>query len=133
MSYCRWSSDGFYCDLYCYQSQDGYVTDVAARRRAQRAPLIIWNEDIDKLIASHKAQDEFLADEKSNPPLPIGLEHDGKSFLDGDLESFLGTLKMLKAAGYQFPDGVITDVEEELAEELAQEVLEGPPSPGMRK
>lgn len=28
MSYCRWSSDGGLCDLYCYEGAEGYVTHV---------------------------------------------------------------------------------------------------------
>lgn len=33
MSYCRWSSDRFQCDVYCYESvYDGYVVHVASSR-----------------------------------------------------------------------------------------------------
>ena len=28
MSYCRWSTDDFACDLYCYESAAEYVTHV---------------------------------------------------------------------------------------------------------
>lgn len=32
MSYCRWSSDDFECDLYCYADvRGGYTTHVAGR------------------------------------------------------------------------------------------------------
>lgn len=33
MSYCRWSSDGFRCDIYAYASCEGGVTVHVARRR----------------------------------------------------------------------------------------------------
>ena len=29
MAYCRWSSEDYQCDLYCYESKEGYVTKVA--------------------------------------------------------------------------------------------------------
>ena len=32
MSYCRWSSDDFRCDLYIYESAAGFVIHVAANR-----------------------------------------------------------------------------------------------------
>lgn len=32
MSYCRWSSDNWKCDLYCYEDANGYITHVADNR-----------------------------------------------------------------------------------------------------
>lgn len=138
MSYCRWSSDGFYCDLYCYEGEDGFVTHIASRRRPTRAPALVWDQGVEKLMETRAAQDAFLEDEVNNPLVPIGLPLDGKSFTDGDLESFLERLRSLKEMGYQFPDGVITSVEEELAEEREKDLQEqdaasnrAPPGPSM--
>lgn len=75
MSYCRWSTDDFTCDLYCYESSEGYVTHVASYKDSR---------------------------EKDSRE-PIGLAYDGQSFLDETPEDFLATLTMLKEAGYTFP------------------------------
>src|SRR5687767_6611694 len=40
MSYCRWSTDDFQCDLYCYEDvSGGFTTHVAGRRKIWDAPL----------------------------------------------------------------------------------------------
>lgn len=88
MSYCRWSSDNFECDLYCYSDVNGgYTTHVAGRRRQG-----------DELVA-------------------IGLPHDGKTFNDATLEEFKERLLSLRAAGYSFPNYVLETVDAEIAEE----------------
>lgn len=124
MSYCRFSSDGFQCDLYCYESDEGYCTHIASQRRV----LPIPQHNLDDFDSSNFEKINELADlaqnEDLNPSFPIGLPHDGESFTDGDLESFLERLKYLKKVGYLFSDRVIECVEEELKqEELKQENL----------
>lgn len=32
MSYCRWSSDDFQCDVYCYEADEGFIIHVAVSR-----------------------------------------------------------------------------------------------------
>jgi DNA repair photolyase len=67
MSYCRWSSDYFNCDLYCYESNSGYETHVAAYRRRlwyrlyhgvvdKRMPLSIGDETV---FIRHSRMDSF--------------------------------------------------------------------------
>jgi hypothetical protein len=123
MSYCRWSSDDFKCDLYCYQSSQGYTTHVAANRVIGDVPHIDWDSFLDKrvsakeFVAQHQAQHEFLMNAKREP---IGLEEDGKSYDDPDLESFLLRVLHLKALGYQVPEYVTKAIIEEINEETLQ-------------
>ena len=86
MSYCRWSSDGGQCDVHCYADVSGGFTTHVAANKA------------------------------TNPLLPIGLPHDGKTFNDSTLRKFLDRLIYLKGLGYIVPDWVIEDVEMEIRE-----------------
>lgn len=117
MSYCRWSSDNFGCDLYCYEDvAGGWTTHVAGRRHVGEIPSVDWTASPEQIAAAHKAQTDALA---ASPLEPIGLPHDGATFRDGTLEDFLATLLMLREAGYRFGDYVLDSVREEMAEEVA--------------
>lgn len=115
----------FQCDLYCYESADGYVTHVADQRRAYpvTSPTLpaLLGELPPEELARQLLLQKLMGNEEINPLVPLGLAHDGKDFIDGGLGGFLDTLRMLKEAGYRFPDSLIPDVEEELAEFLAAE------------
>ena len=114
MSYCRWSSDDYQCDLYCYENcAGGITTHVAARRVVfkETTPSPVPFKDTAKWVyRANKVSDMHGSAEF----IPIGLPHDGKSFNDETLLGFLTRLKYLKGLGYKFPEGVITCVEEEI-------------------
>lgn len=116
MSYCRWSSDDFKCDLYCYGDvSGGYTTHVAGNRVVGEVPPL---PDLDspKFIEEYKKQSDFMATAKREP---IGLPHDGETFNDPDLASFLDRLLELKAIGYHVPDWVVSNIREEMEQEGA--------------
>lgn len=115
MSYCRWSSDNWRCDLYCYGSSQGYETHVAGNRVVGDIPQEPrWDEEInEEWMARHKAVMTFLDTAERKP---IGGPFDGASFTDETLEAFHGRLLALRAAGYRFPDYVLDGVREEIAE-----------------
>ena len=127
MSYCRWSSDDFQCDLYCYEDVGGgWTTHVAVNR-------LILPDVLPPPVQPHRdgseAENQRWAKEwvdrsQAMRPIydaakrvPLGLPFDGKSFNDPDLESFLARLLQLREVGYKFPDYVIESVREEIAEE----------------
>jgi len=120
MSYCRWSSDNFECDLYCYQSDDGYVTHVASKRVVGDVPPLppwpIWSGGdgamhLNQWIVAVRAQHDYV--DKAER-IPIGLPYDGETFIDVTLGEFLARLLHLREAGYRFPDSVLDDVREEM-------------------
>lgn len=121
MSYCRFSSDNWKCEVYCYESSSGFVTWVASNKVVGEVPLLDWSlmDDIHDsdattlFMVQYNAQMEWL---RTAERRPIGLAHDGKSFDDPDRESFLKTLLMLKEAGYNVPQYVIDEVSEEIAQ-----------------
>ena len=120
MSYCRWSTDSFRCDLYCYESADGgWVTHVAGNRIPDNAPREDWSliqTNPDEFWRQHESLMVYLEDcERS----PIGLPHDGESFRDGSLNEFRERLLTLRQIGYRFPDDVISEVDEEISEQAS--------------
>lgn len=114
MSYCRWSTDDYQCDLYCYDDcAGGIITHIAGRRVIYKEPLPppvpfdqteAWVNRANKINEIHENA-EFV---------PIELPHAGESFNDETLQGFLTRLKYLKDLGYKFPESVITCVEEEI-------------------
>ena len=117
MSYCRWSSDNFKCDLYCYGCDTGYVTHVARNRIVGDVPTIHTRALLDgareEFNKSLKMHDEFL---DTCERVSIGLEHDGKCFVDRCLEDFRDKIVELIEMGYRVPDYVLEEIDEEMKE-----------------
>lgn len=120
MSYCRWSSDNWRCDLYCYEDvSGGFTTHVAGNRVVGEIPrdpsvleLVRGTISDDEWTTLHRAALKFL---QTAPREPIGLPHDGESFNDPDLPSFLKRITELREMGYNVPDHVFDRVQEEIA------------------
>jgi hypothetical protein len=107
LSYCRWSSDDFQCDLYCYEDcAGGFTTHVAANRPVGDIPRTPgWSMDAmnapgwaEEMAAASKRQHEFLM---SCQRQPIPLAHAGETFNDPTLLAFLARVMMLKGLGYR--------------------------------
>lgn len=121
MSYCRWSSDGWSCDVYVYESEMGYVTHVASRRHAGKepCPTLDWNSilAIDDRPEMLMAIDRWRAAERdwleSTDLIDIGLPHDGATFYDQTPGDCARTLGDLLGMGYKVPQSVINDLLEE--------------------
>lgn len=126
MSYCRWSSDGFRSDVYTYADVDGsWTTHVAGRKKVgldtlPPDPLALIGEMprpewLVAYKAFHDAYDQLEFADIDHP-------HSGDTFNDESPQACAATLKMLRGLGYHVPDGVIEELEGELAEEEASEV-----------
>lgn len=109
MSYCRWSTDNFTCDLYCYEDcSGGWTTHVAARRRTpEYTELPDWTK-VDAAELDEWGAKSFV---------DIGLPHDGESFNDPTLEDFLARVTSLRDMGYVVPDRVIENIKQEIEDE----------------
>lgn len=108
MSYCRWSSDDFQCDLYVYESADGYTTHVASHRIAFAKPLppeVPWSAD--NAEAFVRRHNDVLALVRDSPHEKIGLPHDGATFQDASPGDCAHRLETLRALGYRVPQGAI--------------------------
>ena len=90
MSYCRWSSDNWRCDLYCYEG-DVFITHVAGRRRMGHIPDDRWSDFIQGKITAEeytKLHAEQMKAVTACELEDIELPHAGETFEDSDLESF---------------------------------------------
>jgi hypothetical protein len=124
MSYCRWSSDNWKSDIYCYESSYGFVTAVASNKRIlDGMPLMPLNpvlvdcteEEREELwkdwFRIHEEQMEFLETAEMKK---IGLKYDGETFDDSTAEECLETLLMLQKEGYHVPEDAIEALREEV-------------------
>jgi len=120
MSYCRWSSDNWKSDVYCYEHVDGgWTTHVAGLQYVGLDTLPVetklsdyTTENATEWIAAYKAYHEALGKLEM---VPIGLVHDGKTFNDSTLETFRARLVMLRDEGYYVPAYVFEAIDEEIA------------------
>ena len=117
MSYCRWSSDDWKCDLYCYRSVCGNYRTHVAKLKHVGVPVNPYNITDDEYWQSHQEQMEFLDKAEMKK---IGLPYDGMTFVDGGLESFLERVNCLKEAGYHVPFCVFERIELEIKEQPCQ-------------
>lgn len=121
MSYCRWSSMNWTCDLYCYADiTGGWTTHVAPRRRIEPVPedrqedFIAGKISLDECTELHRQQMTAL---ERIPFEPLRLPHAGETFRDSTLVEFRRRLLELRRLGYRFPEEVIDQIDAELAEE----------------
>ncbi len=114
MSYCRWSSDDYQCDIYCYESEDGYVIHVAGNRWVPTEPLPPLIEGIAENFEAWYARHQTIMGmvEKADRK-PIGLACDGENFGFDTAGECAAKLVELKAMGYNVPDYAIRSLEEE--------------------
>lgn len=120
MSYCRFSTDDYRCDLYIYDDCNGGITThVAGSRYAADTPIPEIPEGWHRLPAAEMqamwdAQAEWI---KAARLEPIALPHAGESFYNLDADQTLERVKEMRRLGYNFPDFVITALEEEARSE----------------
>jgi hypothetical protein len=120
MSYCRFSTNDWRCDLYCYESDRCFVTHTAGNRKVGR-----WVPSPGYGLLKSKIGRWWwgiqyrlhLWSYALAPRRDLALPHAGETFMDGDLESFRERLVWLRSLGYRFPDYVLTSIDEEIAEE----------------
>ena len=115
MSYCRWSSDGFMCDVYVYEDcYGGWTTHVASRRITERAPdIFVPGASTEELKANLEAHRKHM---EAAEFVDIGLPCDGKSYNDSTAGECADRLVRLKAMGYIVLDYAIDALREEQAE-----------------
>ena len=120
MSYCRWSTDGFRCDLYCYEDvAGGYTTHVAENRLVNPPPEIAWpgqDADAKAWIEFTRMYNEAIQKAIKGQYEAIALPHAGERFNDPTLQEFKDRLLYLRGLGYRFPDEVLSEIDEELKE-----------------
>ena len=120
MSYCRWSSDDFGCDVYAYESAEGFTVHVAVSRYTgdiPKLPPMPFNQGDEKWAKWFKAYHEQQAAVAVSPQADIGGEYDGKTFVYADLQAFYDGLLDIRTKGYHVPDYVFDCIQEEIKEQ----------------
>ncbi|MEE9386376.1 MAG: hypothetical protein V3V08_23425 [Nannocystaceae bacterium] len=112
MSYCRWSTDDFQCDLYIYEDvAGGWTIHVAGNR-------VLFTEELPPPVSMfeagwverHSLVMEWLGDETKHHRVDIELPHAGECFSEPTPAAAADRCEELKALGYQFPEYVIPDL-----------------------
>ena len=120
MSYCRWSSMDYTCDVYAYGSQFGYEIHLARGRRMGPQPynpsyeFYSGNMSMDEFMPLYEIWNDSI---KNSPVVHMDLPFENESFTLGDIEDFYDKLIELREVGYNFPDHVLDEVREEMEEE----------------
>lgn len=116
MSYCRFSSDDWGSDVYCYESRDGFVVHVAALRFESNTPIPPiptiqeWGAiPPEELAAQFDARQAWIDAARR---VPIGMVFDGESFTENSAADALDLLKMLRNLGYRVPQHAIDALRE---------------------
>jgi len=119
MSYCRWSSDNFKCDIYAYHScYNVYTIHIASNKIVEELPTADY-----KLLLSQNSEDlkEYVKQTKIRNAafdkatrVPIGLPFDGESYDCETLQEFYDKMIELRKVGYSFPDYLLDEIQQEM-------------------
>lgn len=116
MSYCRFSSDDFQCDVYVYADcAGGWTTHVAGRRHIPKEPIppMVPLENIEEWVNRCIKVQELI----NNAELvDIGLPMDGETFNDPTPEACAIRLEELREMGYIVPQYAIDALRSEASE-----------------
>jgi hypothetical protein len=122
MSYCRWSTDQFRSDVYCYEAGHGFVIHVAANRLVSDQPRperktdgVSWDDPrwVDLSLEDWNALDAWC---KAARREPITLEHAGEELVERTAGECADRLRYLRGLGYCVPQQALEALDEEAAE-----------------
>ena len=111
MSWCRWSSMEFACDLYVFDSAYGVEVNVARRRHViDRSTLPPGDDDIcsDASFARHRALTDLL--NSCEEYEVIDLPHAGEWRVFDELSEAADFIDELAALGYVVPPGMTDEM-----------------------
>jgi len=107
VSYCRWSSDDFQCDVYVYEGHC-FITHVAGRKRIWKEPLPekipFDKKHLKEWMDRHKKVMQMCKDAEL---VDIGLSRDGMTFDSDTSKDCAELLISLKDEGYNVPQYAI--------------------------
>ena len=117
MSYCRFSSDDFQCDVYTYADcMGGYTTFIAECRYDLCKPLPP-EVPMDDIKVWYKRERKVRRIIDKSKLVKIGLPCDGESYNDATAEECANRLESLKNMGYRVPRYAIDSLREDALDE----------------
>jgi len=121
MSYCRWSSDNWMCDVYVYEAEIGFTIHVAGSKYVDEIPKVPpmphegTDEQWDEWFKLYNAQMEAVKKSAKNMK-KIGGIYDGQTFICDDQKATIEKLRDIKEHGYNVPEFVFESLQEEIDE-----------------
>lgn len=118
MSYCRWSSDDFQCDVYVYEDVcGGWTTHVADRRRVIPADVLaslpVGNtDDVMTYFARNSALMQWM-DNNEAGYVQLPEPNAGQSFNDDTPGACADRLEALRTEGFNVPQYAIDELRAE--------------------
>jgi len=122
MSYARWSTDDFRCDVYVYADvMGGWTTWVAGSRHIltddQLPPPEEYDPDDEQsFVRWYRRHQEVMRLIGKAPMVDIGLPYDGERFNHDTPGECADNLEMLRDLGYNVPEDAITRLRKEQPE-----------------
>ncbi len=120
MSYCRWSSDGYKCDVYVYEDvHGGWTTHVAGRKKAGLDTLppdpltLIGNMHSEEWLEAYRSFHEAY---ERLPFVDHAMAGAGETFNDDTPGECADRLERLREVGFYVPDYAIAALREEQSE-----------------
>lgn len=115
MSYCRWSSDDYQCDVYVYEDvSGGWTTHVGTGRYVITEPLpdlvILTPDTVHEYVEREAEVSRIL---RRSTVERVGLPHDGETYNDPTPGACADRLEDLRALGYHVPQYAIDALREE--------------------
>ncbi|PXV54210.1 hypothetical protein SAMN04487785_11410 [Dyella jiangningensis] len=118
MSYCRFSSNDFLCDVYVYEScLGGWEIHVAANRVVFKEPLpdpLPWSAENAEACVARMRKVSAMVDVADR--VDIDLPHAGESFNESSPGECADRLEYLRGLGYVVPQHAIDTLREEAEE-----------------
>lgn len=114
MSYCRFSSDDYQCDVYVSAGANGYITHVAASRVVFARPLpppVVFDEARIDAWVNREIEVNSIVEVSGHARLT--LPHAGQSFDDAEASACADRLETLRSLGYRVPQYAIDSLRDE--------------------
>lgn len=124
MSYCRWSSENFACDVYAYEHvAGGWTIHLAGNRVVGEIPAVppmpgsdLSTDEMQAWARQYREASDirhkFLMEAQRED---IELPHAGGTIDCGSLQEFRDKMLELRGIGYRFPDRVFETIDQEMA------------------
>lgn len=119
MSYCRWSSDNWQCDVYAYEADYGIVVDVAQRHRmfdpVYPYPLDSLYETLTNqgMEAAQTLMDRQQLAVDHSHWIPLNPRYAGKNYYNLTKYEAANLLKTMKENGIHIPNSAIETLNQE--------------------
>lgn len=117
MSYCRWSCLDHTCDVYAYESEDGYQIHLSSKRRMGPHPFVPWEAAMKGEVSTeelHHIHVKYLQSISDAALIDNNLPDADQSYSTRSLSDFYFKLIELRNQGFNFPSEVLDTICREL-------------------